>query len=500
MPKKNEVTLKTPKGTKDYHGDEMAIRLKVFAIIEECFRRHGAVTIDTPIFELKSILTGKYGDDSKLIYDLADQGGEQLSLRYDLTVPFARYVAMNKLQAFRRYHIGKVYRRDTPRMTKGRYREFYQCDFDIAGLSDRMLADSECLRIVHEILTELQLTEFEIKVNHRLILDGMLEICGVSEEKFRTICSSIDKLDKEDWSTVKKEIMEEKGLTEDVANRIGEFVKLNGKVELIHQLQKNEEFKNNEKLMRALDDMELLFSYSHLMRCDDKLKFDLSLARGLDYYTGCIYEAVLSNTLIDSLTNQLESTTTTGQPMKQSEEEKKKKKREKKKKGGETEENDDEKEEGRIGSVAAGGRYDGLVGMFDAKGKSVPCVGVSLGIERLLAVVTNRERARDTIKSFPSDVYVAVAHRGIHQQRLSIITKLWDGHIRAMQPPKEAPKLLAQFQFCENNRIPLALVLGEDELKEGKIKLRHIQERKEELVPLDDIVNIIKKELKNLKE
>lgn len=122
-----KLILKTPKGTKDYQPDQMAVRQNVMSKVVEVFKKHGAETIDTPVFELKEVLTGKYGEDSKLIYDLKDQGGEILSLRYDLTVPFARYVAMNKIASIKRYHIGKVYRRDNPSMSRGRYREFYQC-------------------------------------------------------------------------------------------------------------------------------------------------------------------------------------------------------------------------------------------------------------------------------------------------------------------------------------------------------------------------------------
>ena len=132
------VALKTAKGTRDYGPEQMAVRCRVLEQIVKVFRRYGAVTIDTPVFELKEVLTGKYGEDSKLIYDLADQGGELLALRYDLTVPFARYLAMNKITNLKRYHVGKVYRRDNPAMTRGRYREFLQCDFDIAGQYDPM--------------------------------------------------------------------------------------------------------------------------------------------------------------------------------------------------------------------------------------------------------------------------------------------------------------------------------------------------------------------------
>ncbi|CAG8746480.1 21484_t:CDS:2, partial [Gigaspora rosea] len=162
---KSKFTLKTPKGTRDYNEKEMAIREKVFSTIVSVFKKHGAVTIDTPVFELKEILSGKYGEDSKLIYDLDDQGGEKCSLRYDLTVPFARFLAMNgsQYQNIKRYQIAKVYRRDQPAMTKGRMREFYQCDFDIAGVYDPMIADSEVVKIMCECLTALDIGEYIVK-------------------------------------------------------------------------------------------------------------------------------------------------------------------------------------------------------------------------------------------------------------------------------------------------------------------------------------------------
>ena len=174
----------------------MSIRKKAFNIISSVFRRHGAVEIDTPVFELKETLTGKYGEDSKLIYDLQDQGGELLALRYDLTVPFARYLAMKNVQNIKRFHIAKVYRRDNPAMNKGRFREFYQCDFDIAGKYGLMIPDAEVLAVLNEILTELDIGKFTIKVNSRKLLDAMVELSGAPKEKFKQICSAIDKLDK----------------------------------------------------------------------------------------------------------------------------------------------------------------------------------------------------------------------------------------------------------------------------------------------------------------
>lgn len=211
---------------RDYHPTEMAVREHVFSTVTKVFKRHGAVTINTPVMELKETLTGKYGEDSKLIYDVADQGGELLAMRYDLTVPFARYVAQNKIKQIKRYHIARVYRRDNPAMNSGRYREFYQCDIDIAGeYNAKMVPDAECVKIVTEVLDDLKLGEYVVKVNNRKLLDGMFAVCGVPEDMFRTICSAVDKLDKEPWEAVRSEMIDEKGLDAAAADRIGQYVK-----------------------------------------------------------------------------------------------------------------------------------------------------------------------------------------------------------------------------------------------------------------------------------
>jgi histidyl-tRNA synthetase len=165
--------------------------------VTDVFKRHGATTLDTPVFELKDILSGKYGEDSKLIYDLQDQGGELCSLRYDLTVPLARWLAMNpSVQSFKRYQIAKVYRRDQPAMTKGRMREFYQCDFDIAGSYDAMIPDAEVLKIATDVFDSLGWESYTIKINHRKVLDGIFKAAGVPEDLIRPISSAVDKLDK----------------------------------------------------------------------------------------------------------------------------------------------------------------------------------------------------------------------------------------------------------------------------------------------------------------
>lgn len=451
-----KFTLKTPKGTRDYSPEQMALRLSVLNKIISVFKKHGAETIDTPVFELKEVLTGKYGEDSKLIYDLKDQGGEILSLRYDLTVPFARYLAMNKITNIKRYHIAKVYRRDNPSMSKGRFREFYQCDFDIAGAYDPMIPDAECIKIVSEILDKLEISQYVIKVNHRLLLDGMFEACGVPKTSFRCICSAVDKLDKSPWEDVKKEMVEEKGLAEDVADQIGEYVKLHGKSELVDKLLADDKLSKNKSAVEGLEAIRLLLKYCDLFHITDRVLFDLSLARGLDYYTGVIYEAVL---LGDSS------------------------------KG----------EEVSVGSIAGGGRYDNLVGMFDVKNKQVPCVGVSLGVERLFAVLEQKIHAANRkVRTTEVDVYICTAQKNLVEERLKVCNELWDNEFKVEYSYKKNPKLLAQLQYCEENSIPFAIILGESEIKNGVVKLRNVVTRDEIEVKRGSLTDVLRQRLGEL--
>ena len=208
----------------------------------------------------------------------------------DLTVPFARFLAMNSVGNIKRYHMAKVYRRDNPQITKGRYREFYQCDFDIAGSYRPMVPDAEVLSVAAEILSDLPIGQFVIKLNHRRILDAIFEIAGVPEEKFRPICSAVDKLDKASWEEVKLEMTDEKGLDPAVADRIGEFVLFKGEPrQMWTQLNDSKVFGDHKGAREAMDDMNLLFDYLEAMGTLHYISFDMSLARGLDYYTGVIY-------------------------------------------------------------------------------------------------------------------------------------------------------------------------------------------------------------------
>lgn len=410
----------------------MVIRDKIFSTITDVFKRHGAVTIDTPVFELKEILSGKYGEDSKLIYDLADQGGEICSLRYDLTVPFARWLAMNqKIQSIKRYHIAKVYRRDQPAMTKGRMREFYQCDFDIAGTYDSMVPDAEIVKITTEIFAGLGWEgRYTIKLNHRKILDGLFQVCGVPDDKIRTISSAVDKLDKLPWADVRKEMTEEKGLDGEIADKIGKYVVLKGQSDLLEKLKADESLMANESMKAGLADMDLLFSYLRSFDALSNVSFDLSLARGLDYYTGVIYEVVTEGSAPGSAPVTLATTSAAAAaPPRPS-------KKPSKSKDADGEEDRSNDPSVGVGSVAAGGRYDNLVGMFSGKNQ-IPCVGISFGVDRIFSITKARMEAEKTeskVRSSEVDVYVmAVGGKGftgLLQERMAICAQLWAAGVK----------------------------------------------------------------------
>ena len=423
--KSNNFQLKVPKGTKDWAGPDVILRDKIFETITTVFKRHGAMTLDTPVFELRNILAGKYGEDSKLIYDLQDQGGELCSLRYDLTVPFARWLAMNTdVKNVKRYHIAKVYRRDQPAMTKGRMREFYQCDFDIAGANyDAMLPDAEVLRIVAEVFEGLGWNnQFTIKLNHRKILDGIFQVCGVPDDKIRTISSAVDKLDKLPWSDVRKEMVEEKGLQEEVADKIEGYVTLKGGRDLLDKLKTDTALTDNASAKSGLGDMELLFNYLDAFNVLEKISFDMSLARGLDYYTGVIYEVVT------------EGSAPTAAPEGGDTAEKLQRASKKEKKADADEDRSNDPTVG-VGSVAAGGRYDNLVGVFSPKAQ-IPCVGISFGVDRIFSITKARmEKDKKTQgRNNEVDVYVMAfggkGFDGMLKERLSICSALWDAGIK----------------------------------------------------------------------
>lgn len=442
------IMLKTPKGMRDIGPKQAWQRNRIFQIITGCFERHGAEPLDTPVCERREILAGNYGEESKLIYNLEDQGGEALSLRYDLTVPFARYLGQNKERNMTRYHIAKVYRRDNPSITKGRFREFYQCDIDFAGKYDTMMADTECLEVLCEILDAVKLPfKYCIKINHRGILNGMFEAAGVPKEKFKPICSSIDKLDKMSWDEVKKEMCSEKGLADKVADIIGTYVARSGDSSLIDELLLSDIAKYADG-KRGLEELHLLYKYASQMGISQNLRFDLSLARGLDYYTGLIYEAVVLGDI-------------------------------------------------EVGSIAAGGRYDNLVStLVDSAQFQVPCVGLSVGVERLFAILESQKADASEALS-DSQIHCCIGSIGkeMSLHRYRIVSDLRKRGLRVKNILKDTVKPLMLYQACEKDNVPFAIFFGPDDIKNNQVTLRIMSAREDAKVQIDDLAGELKRRL-----
>ncbi|CAF2810340.1 unnamed protein product [Rotaria sp. Silwood2] len=459
----NDKILKIPRGTRDYHPNQMKIRDEVFRTIINCFKQHGADTIDTPVIELTTLLKEKYGEDSKLIYELKDQDNEEtLALRYDLTVPFARYISQNKISTMKRYHIGKVYRLDSPKMTRGRYREFYQCDFDIAGNYDSMIPDAECVKIIAEILDKLALGQYKIYINHRKLLDAIFTVCGVPDKLFRSLSSTVDKLDKNSWEVVRNEMINEKGLSPEVVDKISRYVHMHGNVNLIEQLRNDPQLSSEKLAIEALNDLELLFRYLTLFNVMDKVIFDLKLARGLDYYTGVIFEAVLTQYQYNS---QLDD------------------------------------DQVAVGSVAGGGRYDELVEKIDPKQRHVPCIGVSIGVERIFTIKEHQlTQSKIQSKTIETEVYVASAEKNFLEERMKLCTYLWENGFKTEMAYKYNPKLLDQLQYCEKNQIELCVIIGSSELEGGTIKIRDVITRNEFVIPREQLADEIHIHLKKVRQ
>jgi histidyl-tRNA synthetase len=301
-----------------------------------------------------------------------------------------------------------------------------------------MIPDTEVLRIIVEVFKALDL-QVTIKMNHRRILDGMFAVAGVPEDKLRAISSSIDKLDKAPWETVKHEMTGEKELPEEVADKIGQYVQHKGNLtEIVEFIKADADLIANEDIKQGIKDMELLTGYADAGGISDSISFDLSLARGLDYYTGMIAEVIY---------------TPTEKPV------------------GKKAKNDPSM---LVGSLGAGGRYDGLVGIF---GKNqIPCVGFSFGADRIFTILKAKQE-REAIKPQNEiDVYVMAFggkdFDGFMKERFAVCCQLWDGGIRASFTAKAKPRLPQQFKAAEAENVPLAVILGQDELAAGQVRIK----------------------------
>ncbi|OAG28918.1 histidyl-tRNA synthetase [Nematocida displodere] len=446
--------LKTPKGTRDYAGEERILLESIIKKTEDIYKARGGVPFDTPTFEIKSVLTNKYGEDSKLIYDLADQGGESCALRYDLTVPLARYLGQTKTLKMKRYQTGKVFRRDQPIMNKGRYREFFQSDFDIVGEYERMAADAEIVSSACEILKSfsemMDNRAFELRINHRGLVDAIMEVCGIPAPLHRAIGSAVDKLDKLSWADVRCE-MAEKGACDASIDKLAEYIKMKGPLSLIAQL-KATEISNTPEGAQSLNDLERLYELLIVYGIDECVTLDLSLIRGLDYYTGLLLEGGYA--------------------------------------GGE-------------GSVIAGGRYDKLVSSMQEKTAdtlagamasatikkktkplpSVPCVGVSLGVSRLFGMVAAPSRRTYV------DVLVCSVGAGLFEERMRTCVHLRKQGICAEYFMGTSGNFSRHSEYAELHGIPFLVLFGRKELeaKEYQIIWGERNDRQKQTVSLEEL-------------
>mgnify|MGYP000302160688 CR=1 FL=1 len=458
-----ELKLGLPSGTRDLHPYQMRVREEVLSIITRAFKLAGAVQIDTPMFEKREILLGKYGSESKkLVFDLEDQGGQLLTLRFDLTVPLARYVAMNNLSKLKRFHYGPVFRRDSPSMEKGRFRQFYQFDFDnVGGGFGLMVPDAETIAVMSSVFDQLKLGEYTIKINHRALLTLLLTYCGVELSKHDMVCSSIDKLDKMTWEEVKTELLR-KGIFPDVVHRIGRLMTVEGpavatlglvRAMVMEAAAKDSVFASGAdlKTLQVLQELETLFGYLAAYGCLERVQFCLNLARGLSYYTGMIYEVVMNDKSLG------------------------------------------------IGSIGGGGRYDNLVGMFHPQGHQVPAVGGSIGIERIFAVLEAKSKSSgkgkdDAVpRASSSEVQVYVTSIKDEKAHLTadlmiMCRELRAAGIRTEMSYDAVPQMKDSLAHVLTNEIPLVIILGDTEKAQGTVILKDVRGRRQTPIPRASLV------------
>ena len=446
-----------PKGTRDFSPEEMAKRNYIFNTIKEVFLLYGFKQIETPSLENLSTLMGKYGEEGdKLLFKVLNSGDflskatdEQLAqrdclhltsricekgLRYDLTVPFARYVVQhrNELQfPFKRYQIQPVWRADRPQ--KGRYREFYQCDADVVG-SDSLLNEVELISLVDEVFARFGIN-IVIKLNNRKILSGIAEVIG-APEKIIDITVAIDKIDKIGIENVNAEL-QEKGLSQEAIDTLQPLLQLSGSnAEKLASLATL--LSESEIGTKGIEELQFVIDNATLLGLNSTLELDVSLARGLNYYTGSILEVKAKDVA--------------------------------------------------IGSITGGGRYDNLTGVFGLDG--VSGVGISFGADRIFDVL-------NALNLYPegtcASTKVIFTNFGNTEAKASLkhIMKLRKAGISAEIYPDNA-KMKKQMGYADSNKIPFVAIVGETELAEDKITLKNMNDGSQELLSIDEVINRLK--------
>ncbi len=439
MPPK--IQPRVPRGMRDILPQQMLLRQYVIGEIEKVFQRFGFEPLQTPVLELRETMMGKYGPDAeKLIYDAQHrEGKEELSLRYDVTVPLTRVVAMypELVKPFKRYQIAPVFRAERPQ--KGRYREFYQCDADIVG-SQSMLADAEIVTMIYTVFKQLGFKSFVTKINNRKILTGIGQYAGVPNELLGGLYRSIDKLDKIGRDAVREE-MAKSQIPAQVIEKIMELVAVpSGKFGEMRELMGNVPV-----AMEGLNELEELATYLADSGVPiTNYQFDFAMVRGLAYYTGPIFETVVT--------------------------------------------------EPKIGSLCGGGRYDELMGLFS--NQSLPMTGMSFGIERIIDVMEELAMFPPSVGKTVTQALVTVFNRDLIGASIRVANALRAAGINT-ELALDADGLGKQLKYAAAKSIPFAVIIGPDEATAQNVTLRDLSSGEQTVVAESELAETVKLKVKS---
>ena len=432
------IKPRVPRGMRDILPEQMIRRQYVIDVIRDVFEEFGFEPLQTPALELSEVLTGKYGPDAeKLIYQAGHIGGkEDISLRYDLSVPLCRVVAMYPQlpKPFKRYQIDPVWRAERPQ--KGRYRQFFQCDADTVG-SESMLADAENVTLVYQVLTRLGFKQFEININDRKLITSIGQFAGVPTELLGGLYRSIDKLDKIGLAGVRAELAENQ-IQEPVIEKLLALLEIEGDAATVLNAL-NAQLGESEAARDGISDLEELIGYLTTLGVPETFyKVNVAMVRGLEYYTGPIYETVV--------------------------------------------------EEPKIGSITGGGRYDELIGSFSKQG--YPATGTSFGIERIIDVMDEFDMFPSAVGKTVTQVLVTVFDADLAQESLKVATLLRQSGIRAEVYARPA-RMSAQIKYADTKGIPYAVILGSDEVEAGTVAIRDLANREQHIVQRGELIRQI---------
>ena len=448
------------RGMRDFLPEEVRKREYVIGVIKDVYERYGFEPLETPAAENIETLMGKYGEEgNQLIFKILKRGvhegsGEaDLALRYDLTVPLARVVAeyRDKLpKFFKRYQIQPVWRADRP--ARGRFREFYQCDVDVLG-SRSMIVEAEICGAASEVLKKLGFTDFCVRLNHRKVLTGILGVAGVALDQHESALIALDKLDKIGSEGVKKEFTA-RGINEVAGDRLLTFFADLASLEHAADIAAEDipvqalnravlgrivEFVNSNELGAiGVAELQSTLDFAEAIGIASRVKIDPTLARGLSYYTGAIMEINVKDL---------------------------------------------------AGSLGGGGRYDNLVGMF--LGQDIPACGFSLGLERILVVMSERNMFPADVSSAPADVMVAIWNEESIHDSIALAQELRASGLRVDLYP-EADKLGKQFKYASSLKVPFVAVIGDDERARGQVALKNMETGEQRAVARNEVAAFMK--------